>query len=122
MTTFSTSEEPGGGYRLTVQIPADNLALGANIHLSFTKKSQLYTCCVPLSALRLDSRNQPYVLIVEQAESIMGDELQARKVNVTVLEQNATMVAISEGSIGPKDLLIVGADREIDSGSRVRVE
>ena len=122
VTTFSTSEEPGGGYRLTVQIPADNLALGANIHLSFTKKSQLYTCCVPLSALRLDSRNQPYVLIVEQAESIMGDELQARKVNVTVLEQNATMAAISEGAIGQKDLVIVGSDREIDSGSRVRVE
>ena len=122
VTTFSTSEEPGGGYRLTVQIPADNLALGANVHLSFTKKSQLYTCCVPLSALRLDSRNQPYVLIVEQAESIMGDELQARKVNVTVLEQNATMVAISEGAIGQKDLVIVGSDREIDSGSRVRVE
>ena len=122
VTTFSTSEEPGVGYRLTVQIPADNLALGANVHLSFTKKSQLYTCCVPLSALRLDSRNQPYVLIVEQAESIMGDELQARKVNVTVLEQNATMVAISEGAIGQKDLVIVGSDREIDSGSRVRVE
>lgn len=122
VTTFSTSEEPGGGYRLTVQIPVDNLALGANVHLSFTKKSQLYTCCVPLSALRLDSRNQPYVLIVEQAESIMGDELQARKVNVTVLEQNATMVAISEGAIGSKDQVIVASDREIDSGSRIRVE
>ena len=122
VTTFSTSEEPGGGYRVTVQIPADNLPLGANITLSFTKKSKPYTCCVPLSALRLDSRNQPYVLIVEQAESIMGDELQARKVNVTILEQNATIVAIAGGTIGSKDQVIVGADREIDSGSRVRVE
>lgn len=52
----------------------------------------------------------------------MGDELQARKVNVTVLEQNATIAAISEGAIGQKDLVIVGSDREIDSGSRVRVE
>ena len=71
VTTFSTAEEPDGGYRLTVQIPAGNLPLGSNVHLSFTKKSPPYTCCVPLSALRLDSRNQPFVLVVEQAESII---------------------------------------------------
>ena len=122
VTTFSTTEESGGGYRLTVQIPAGNLSLGTNVHLNFTKKSPVYTCCVPLSALRLDSRNQPYVLVVEEGKSVMGAELQARKVSVTVLEQNTTMVALAEGSIGPKDLVIVGTDREIDHGSRVRVE
>ena len=122
VTTFSTTEESGGGYRLTVQIPAGNLSLGTNVHLNFTKKSPVYTCCVPLSALRLDSRNQPYVLVVEEGKSVMGAELQARKVSVTVLEQNPTMVALAEGSIGPKDLVIVGTDREIDHGSRVRVE
>ena len=122
VTTFSTTEEPSGGYRLAVQIPAENLSLGANMHLSFTKKSPVYSCCVPLSALRLDSRNQPYVLVVEEGKSVMGAQLQARKVSVTVLEQNATMAALAEGSIGPKDLVIVGTDREIDHGSRVRVE
>lgn len=122
VTTFSATEEAGGGYRLTVQIPADNLGLGMNVHLSFTKKSQPYTSCVPLSALRLDSRNQPYVLVVEEGTSVMGAELQARKVSVTVLEQNATMAALAEGSLGQKDLVIVGTDRDIDHGSRVRVE
>ena len=122
VTTFSATEEAGGGYRLTVQIPADNLGLGMNVHLSFTKKSQPYTSCVPLSALRLDSRNQPYVLVVEEGTSVMGAQLQARKVSVTVLEQNATMAALAEGSLGQKDLVIVGTDRDIDHGSRVRVE
>ena len=122
VTTFSATEEAGGGYRLTVQIPADNLGLGMNVHLSFTKKSQPYPCCVPLSALRLDSRNQPYVLVVEEGTSVMGAELQARKVTVSVIEQNATMAALAEGSLGQKDLVIVGTDRDIDHGSRVRVE
>ena len=122
VTTFSTTEEPGGGYRLTVQIPSGNLALGANVHLSFTKKSQPYSCCVPLSALRLDKRNQTYVLVVQQVISVMGTELQAKKVNVTVLEQNETMVALAEGTLGSKDKVIVGSDKTIDIGSRVRVE
>lgn len=122
VTTFSTTEEPGGGYRLTVQIQADNLALGANMQLSFTKKSQPYTCCVPLSALRLDNRNQTYVLVVQEVTSVMGTELQAKKVNVTVLEQNETMAALAEGTLGAKDKVIVGSDKTIDIGSRVRVE
>lgn len=122
VTTFSTTEETGGGYRLTVQIPAGNLSLGANMHLDFTKKSQPYACCVPLSALRLDERNQTYVLVVQEVASVMGTEPQARKVNVTVLEQNETMAALSEGVINAKDRVIVGSDKNIDHGSRVRVE
>lgn len=122
VTTFSTTEEPGGGYRLTVQIPSGNLALGANVHLSFTKKSQPYSCCVPLSALRLDNRNQTFVLVVQEVTSVMGTELQAKKVNVTVLEQNETMAALAEGTLDSKDKVIVGSDKTIDIGSRVRVE
>lgn len=122
VTTFSTTEEPGGGYCLTVQIPSGNLALGANVHLSFTKKSQPYSCCVPLSALRLDNRNQTFVLVVQEVTSVMGTELQAKKVNVTVLEQNETMAALAEGTLGSKDKVIVGSDKTIDIGSRVRVE
>lgn len=122
VTTFSTTEESGGGYRLTVQIPTGNLAFGANVQLQFTKKSQLYACCVPLSALHLDSRNQTYVLVVQEVTSVMGAELQAKKVNVTVLEQNETMAALAEGVPGSKDKVIVGSDKTIDSGSRVRVE
>ena len=122
VTTFSTTEEPGGGYRLTVQIPTGNLAFGANVRLSYTQKSQPYACCVPLSALRLDSRNQAYVLVVQEVSSVMGTELQAKKVNVTVLEQNETMAALAEGTLGSKDKVIVGSDKTIDSGSRVRVE
>lgn len=122
VTTFSTTEEPGGGYRLTVQIPSGNLAFGANVNLSFTKKSQPYSCCVPLSALRLDNRNQTYVLVAQQVISVMGTELQAKKVNVTVLEQNETMAALAEGTLDSKDKVIVGSDKTIDIGSRVRVE
>lgn len=121
VTTFSTSEE-AGGYRLTVQLPINTLTVGVSVDLSYTKKSRPYPCCVPLSALHLDAKNQTYVLLVQEARSVMGTELQARKVNVTVLEQNETMAALAEGVLGAKDQVIVSADKTIDNGSRVRVE
>ena len=119
VTTFT--EESPGSYRLTAQLPAGNLAPGVNMALRFTKKSQLYAICVPLSALHLDSRNQAYVLVLQEVTGVMGKQLQAKKVNVTVLEQNETTAALAEGAIGTKDSVIVSADRTIDIGSRVRV-
>lgn len=121
VTTFSPSEETEGGYRLTVQLPANTLSLGASAELSFTRKSQPYSCCVPVSALHLDVRNQPYVLVVEQVNTVLGPQQQARKVSVTVLEQNETTAALAEGALSSKQQVIVGSDQAVDIGSRVRV-
>lgn len=115
------SEEVGGGCRLTVQLPANTLAPGASAELSFTRKSQPYACCVPVSALHLDERNQPYVLVVQPVDTVLGTQLQARKISVTVLEQNEYLAALAEGTLSSKDPVIVGSDRVVDSGSRVRV-
>lgn len=120
VTTFA--EESPGSHRLTVQLPTGNLAPGVNMELRFTRKSQLYAICVPLSALHLDSRNQAYVLVLQEVTGVMGKQLQAKKVNVTVLEQNETTAALAEGAIGTRDSVIVSSDRTIDIGSRVRVE
>lgn len=121
VTTISTSQEVGGGYRLTVQLPANTLSHGATAELRFTRKSQAYSCCIPVSALHLDDRNQPYVLVVEQVNTVLGSQQQARKVSVTVLERNETTAALADGVLSSKQQIIVGSDRAVDSGSRVRV-
>lgn len=118
VTTLSMEEETG---ELTVQLPAGTLPFGASAELNFIKKSRSYSCCVPLSALHLDEKNMPYVLVVEPVETILGTQMQARKVSVTVLEQNETMAALAEGAVHSKQQIIVGADRAVDNGSRVRV-
>jgi len=121
VTTFSAAGEEGDGYQLTVQLPANTLALGATAELSFTRKSQTYGCCVPLSALHLDEKNQAYVLVVEPVETVLGTQMQARKVSVTVLEQNERTAALAEGTLHREQQVIVGSDRAVDAGSRVRV-
>ncbi len=121
VTTFSTTEEVGGGYRITVQLPTGSLSLGASAQLLFTKKSQPYPTCVPLSALRLDARNQPFVLVAEEVNTVLGTQLQAKKVSVTVLDQNETMAALAEGAVSPQDQIIIGSDKAVEPGTRIRV-
>jgi len=108
-------------YQLTVQLPENTLALGAGAELTYSRRSRPYNCCVKLSALHLDAKNQPYVLVAEEVKTVLGTQNQARKVPVTVLEQNDTTAALADGSLGQGQQVIVSADRPIDAGSRVRV-
>ena len=119
VTTF-TQQEDGTG-RITVQLPAGSLSLGASAQLQATRKSQGYGCCVPLTALHLDAKNQPYVLVAEPVDTVLGRQMQARKVNVTVLEKNETTAALAEGAVSAQDQVIVSADRAVDARSRIRV-
>ena len=115
---FSPKES---GATVTVSVPSAEIPLGAGMELSFTRKSQGYACCVPLTALHMDARNQPYILTVETVNTVLGKQTQAVKVMVTVLDKNDTTAALEAGGLGDKPV-IVSADRAVDSGSRVRVE
>lgn len=108
-------------YFVTVPIPEDGFDLGTAVTMEFSKKSQPYSVCVPLSALHLDEKNQPYVLAIDEYESIMGAEKKARKVTVTVLEQNETYAAVAEGTLSASQEIIVSSDKAVDDGSRVRI-
>lgn len=120
-----TEDEENESIRhITVQIPQESevFALGAAATLSFSKKSEAYPVCVPLSALRLDEKNQTYVLVTEQYESVLGTETRARRVDVTVLEKNEAYAALAEGGITSQQEVIFSSAKAVDDGSRVRVQ
>lgn len=118
VVAFSTKDDGG---TLTVELPAADIPLGAGMELSFTRKSQAYRCCVPLSALHMDAQNRAYVLTLEEVDTVLGKQLKAAKTSVTVLDKNETTAALEAGDIGDRQV-IISADRAVDSGSRVRVE
>lgn len=109
-------------YHVTVQLPESVFQIGAAATLECTKKSEAYPLCVPLSALHLDEKNQTYVLVTGEYDSIMGTELRARKVAVTVLEKNESYAALAEGTLTASQKVIVSSDKAVDAGSRVRME
>lgn len=120
--TVTADEENDSIYHITVQMPENSFELGTAVTLEFVRKSETYSTCVPLSALHVDDKNQTYVLVTEEYDSIMGTETKARKVNVTVLEKNEMNAALAEGSITSQQEVIVSSDKMVSEGSRVRVQ
>ena len=114
--------ENDGIYEISVPLPDDTLELGAAAVLDYSSPSQTYAICVPLAALHLDERNQPYVLTYDEQDSVLGRELRARKVSVNILDQNESYAALADGSISSQDEVIVSADKAVDDGSRIRLE
>ena len=114
--------ENEGVYEISVSLPDDTLELGAAAVLDYSSPSQTYAICVPLAALHLDERNQPYVLTYDEQDSVLGKELRARKVSVNILDQNESYAALADGSISSQDEVIVSADKAVDDGSRIRLE
>ena len=114
--------ENEGIYEISVPLPDDTLELGAAAVLDYSSPSQTYAICVPLAALHLDERNQPYVLTYDEQDSVLGRDLRARKVSVNILDQNESYAALADGSISGQDEVIVSADKAVDDGSRIRLE
>ena len=82
--------------------------------------SKTYRTCVPISALHEDS-NEKFVYVIQETESVLGNELKAQKVVVKVLDQNENYAALSDGTITSDQKIITGTDKNISGGSRVRL-
>ena len=75
---------------------------------------------LPPEAVRMDNKGS-YVLRVEQTQTILGLRNVLSRVDVTVLEQSASGVAV-EGPLSPQDVLVKSSARPVAAGDSVRVE
>lgn len=107
---------------VTVRLPEDTLELGAAATMDYSRKSEAYSVAVPLTALHLDEKNQYYVLVTEEYNSIMGTETRARRLDVTVQEKNDASAGLAEGTLSSQQEIITGSDKAVDDGSRVRIQ
>lgn len=105
---------------ITVKLPMDTLEIGTSAELICTKTSELYEVCVPIQALHMENNNY-FVYVLQETQSVLGNELTARRVDVNVLDKNETMAALAVGGLSSSQEVIVDADKYIESGSRVRL-
>lgn len=107
-------------YELSVLLPPGTLDIGKTAELQVQKISEPYRLCVPIEAVHQEN-SKKYLLVIKETESILGTELEAERVDVTVLKNNDKYAAIDEKSLTSEQRVIVSGTKEIKAGDRVRL-
>ena len=118
--SIAASSENDGRYTVEFAIPRGYGSVGQKASLRFRKHTQRYDLLIPLGALREDSAGT-FVYILDRQEGSLGAQTTAKRVDVYVLDKDATRAAL-QGGVSQRDSLIVRSDRDIQEGDRVRLE
>lgn len=106
---------------VTVRLPQGTMEIGETADLEILKKSQEYPVCVPLSALR--GENGAYFLLVpEESRGILGTELVARRMDVSVLEKNDSYAALDSSLFFSDQKFLTSTSKPVEAGDRIRLE
>lgn len=100
-------------------LPEGNYQAGGSLAFTLSKDSSDYRNCIPIQALRQDSKGT-YILLVKEKESVLGTIQEAFRMNVTVLSMDFKTAAV-EASLTEKDQIITTGSRSFKEGDRVRV-
>ena len=106
-------------YAVELRIPQGHGAAGLRATMRYEKRTSNYDLIIPLRALRQDS-NGSFVFLIERQEGSLGSNTYVRRVDVHVLEKDATRAAL-QGGVSQRDVLALRSDRDINDGDRVRL-
>lgn len=113
-------KETDATYTCEINLPDGEYTIGGEASFEWSKESSQYDKCIPIRALREDGTGQTYILSVSQKEGILGNEFQAYRLDVTVVDKDTSTAAV-EGAITYEDKIIIGSNKEIAQGDRIRV-
>ena len=116
------SEEPKNRDIVVNLGSSDKAQVNDTATLKVTVSSKAYSTCIPKEALHKGSNGESdYVLVITEKKSVLGTQLVAEKLNVTVQEQNEKYAALSDREVTSEQQVIVSYDKEIEAGDRVRL-
>lgn len=105
---------------VTILLEPDTLSIGDTAVFQATKQSDNYPLTIPASAVRVDN-SKNFVLVLEEEETILGVQLAARRVDVTVEDQNGSFAAVSSELLSENSRIITLCEDYIKAGDRVRL-
>lgn len=121
ISSIEENEANGNSYEVAVAVPAQDLTIGKRGFLQFKKVSKSYLLCVPIDCIYSEGI-QNYIFVLNEGESILGEELRVEKRYVTILEQNENYVALEESSGISDNKVIIFSSKRLEDGEQVRME
>lgn len=106
---------------ISIRIPEKAMNIGETAEFTVSKDAGPFNACVPLSAVH-EANNQKFVYVVDTKDTVLGEVLVARQVEIQVKDKNETLAALESGVLTSDQKVIVDSDREITAGSRVRLQ
>lgn len=119
---ITASQENPDYLDVIVMLPAGVGEIDDTGDIIISSKSKKYGTCVPLAALRQGDNGNYYILTVSEKETVLGTEKVAKKVEVRVEKKDGEFAAISDNSISRGEQVIVGSNKNVEEGDRVRLE
>ena len=119
---ISKSTENPDYLNVVVMLPAGAGEIDDMGQIIISSTSKKFGTCVPLSAIRQGDNNSYYVLAVSEKETVLGTEKVARKVEVKIEKKDNEFAALNDGALARNEEVIIGSNKNVDDGDRVRLE
>lgn len=120
--SISKNDDNPDTLKVIVVLPVGIGEIDESGEIIVSSKSKKYGTCVPLAALRQGDGDSYYILVVTEKETVLGEELTAKKVDVKVEKRDGEYAAVSDGSLGRNDKIIIDSNKTVEDGDRVRLE
>ena len=116
---LSESSTMPGSYEVYINLPEGTGIPGMSGTMSRAESGEKHSCCVtPTAVYKEGIRN--YVYVVKERDGILGQEYYAEQVNVRVLDENESWVAV-EGALDEDSIIITSSTKEVRNGDVVRL-
>lgn len=106
--------------KISIAVSEGEFRIGENVEIEISREEGPYSACVPLGALG-EENGKNFVYVADTQDTVLGEVLVARRVQVNVKNKNASFAALEEGVLTADQRIITYSDREITEGSRVRL-
>ena len=120
--SISKNDDNPDTLKVTVVLPVGIGEIDESGEIIVSSKSKKYGTCVPLAALRQGDGDSYYILVVTEKETVLGEELTAKKVDVKVEKRDGEYAAVSDGSLGRNDKIIIDSNKTVEDGVRLETE
>lgn len=114
-------EDRNGRIYGEISVGGQELRIGQTVSLEYRWQSDIYDICVNKEVMYEDDREITHVYVVEERDGVMGTEWIVRRVNVSLLDENETMAAISGVGIGRETRIVRTVMGDLEEGKVVRV-